>query len=698
MKKITLLFSLLITSIGFSQELVTNGDFQTGVAAPWTGNAANPVDLGGGNYFNQANVSAAGAAYAVNLSQEILLNNGTTYTLTFDAFTDTDTGSRTMLAGLGQTGAPWEALTETVNLTPTSQTFTYTFTINYGDAVTDRVLFDMGADTGFVFIDNVSVQEFVDTEAPTDFTASVGTVGAMSVELLLNATDNSGSVTYDVTYGATTTQATGVSGVETSVTINGLTPETAYTFSVSASDSSSNSAANNPIELSATTVEDTNTACAGTSSSAVEGSFGDSTFDYAFETLTNGNVKMTFTLNQPGLVAYAWNQSPFSETPMTVTGNVATLELTGLSEGDVINKAVKFVWAAGGFAVTQYFAYTVGDDCEETPDEDNVTLSDLQLDGTTIDGFSGSTISYDVVVNEPGATIPVVSATAAFGTVGAITQASEIPGTATFEVTSQSTNFTQTYTVNFVFVGPQTAAPIPPAREASDVISFYSDAYSATGLTNFDAGWCGANSVTEISVEANAVMAWNTNPCQGIEFTAIDATSFTNLHFDLYIAAETDMIGKVFNLKFVETSSGVFQEINFNSGSSPAIVAGQWNSVDVEVDLSDYEALDQFAVTSNLNNLAWYDNMYIWKAATAGLEGISANATKMYPNPAKGVVNFSSASNVALDVAVYDMLGKQVLRANAVQSQLNISSLNPGVYFVKMNQGAKSVTKKLLVN
>ena len=83
---------------------------------------------------------------------------------------------------------------------------------------------------------------------------------------------------------------------------------------------------------------------------------------------------------------------------------------------------------------------------------------------------------------------------------------------------------------------------------------------------------------------------------------------------------------------------------------------------------------------------------------TAGLEDFAANAVKMYPNPAKGFVNFSSASNEALDVAVYDMLGKEVLRANAVQSQLNISSLNPGMYFVNMTQGTNVSTKKLLVN
>jgi endoglucanase len=163
MKKITLFITLLICSIGFSQNLVTNGDFQTGVAAPWYNNAANVVDLGGGTFVNQANVLAAGPAYTVNLSQDVALNNGSTYQLSFDAFTDATTGSRTMVVGLGQNNAPWGALTSTPTLTSTSQNFSYQFTINYGDAVPDRVIFDMGAAVGYVFIDNVSVVEVVTT-------------------------------------------------------------------------------------------------------------------------------------------------------------------------------------------------------------------------------------------------------------------------------------------------------------------------------------------------------------------------------------------------------------------------------------------------------------------------------------------------------------------------------------------------------
>jgi endoglucanase len=162
MKKITLLLSFMLSTLAFSQ-IVTNGDFQTGTAAPWYNNAANVVDLGGMNYVNQANITGVGNPFDVNLSQIVSLTSGLTYELKFDAFTDSATGSRTMIVGLGQSDAPYAALISTATLTATTQTFTYQYTINYGDAVTDRVIFDMGAALGFVFIDNVSVTQVVNT-------------------------------------------------------------------------------------------------------------------------------------------------------------------------------------------------------------------------------------------------------------------------------------------------------------------------------------------------------------------------------------------------------------------------------------------------------------------------------------------------------------------------------------------------------
>ncbi|AWH85659.1 hypothetical protein HYN59_11315 [Flavobacterium album] len=203
-----------------------------------------------------------------------------------------------------------------------------------------------------------------DTQAPTGFTATLGTVTMNTVQLLLNATDNSGAVTYTITYGSTTTTVTGNSGVQQAKVISGLSPSTAYSFSITAKDASGNTAANSPIVVNATTSVDTSTACAGTSTIAAEGTFSTG-YNYSFTT-SGGNVTATFTMldtDKSGVIAYLWIQSPFSETPMTNTSGLTfTKTLTGQTVGTTISIGCKFAYA-GGLVRTKYFTYTVGDSC-----------------------------------------------------------------------------------------------------------------------------------------------------------------------------------------------------------------------------------------------------------------------------------------------------------------------------------------------
>jgi len=109
---------------------------------------------------------------------------------------------------------------------------------------------------GTVYIDNLYFYDSsatVDTQAPTAFTAIKGAVTSDAVELLLNATDNSGAVNYEITYGTTTLTAGGISGTQKSFLVTGLLGNTDYSFSVIAKDASGNAAANNPIVITAKT-------------------------------------------------------------------------------------------------------------------------------------------------------------------------------------------------------------------------------------------------------------------------------------------------------------------------------------------------------------------------------------------------------------------------------------------------------------
>ncbi len=118
------------------------------------------------------------------------------------------------------------------------------FAFSGGMAVTKYFDYEVGTSCGS-YVD--------DTEAPANFTATKGNVGSGSVELLLNATDNSGAITYTIKYGSTTLTTTGTSGIQKSYIVSGLTPETAYVFAIEAKDASGNAAANNPIQVTATT-------------------------------------------------------------------------------------------------------------------------------------------------------------------------------------------------------------------------------------------------------------------------------------------------------------------------------------------------------------------------------------------------------------------------------------------------------------
>jgi hypothetical protein len=72
----------------------------------------------------------------------------------------------------------------------------------------------------------------------------------------------------------------------------------------------------------------------------------------------------------------------------------------------------------------------------------------------------------------------------------------------------------------------------------------------------------------------------------------------------------------------------------------------------------------------------------------------------MYPNPANGKVTLQLQEDTNnAQVSITDMLGKTVLTKNikGMQSELNISSLQAGIYFVRLESGNKKEVQKLVI-
>ncbi len=77
---------------------------------------------------------------------------------------------------------------------------------------------------------------------------------------------------------------------------------------------------------------------------------------------------------------------------------------------------------------------------------------------------------------------------------------------------------------------------------------------------------------------------------------------------------------------------------------------------------------------------------------------------RIYPNPANDNITIQIKGNMVLsDVNIYDLSGKLLFRKSFISGHnsiinLNISTLNAGIYFVELNSEAATATKKLIVN
>ncbi|MDI9310924.1 MAG: T9SS type A sorting domain-containing protein [Limnohabitans sp.] len=70
---------------------------------------------------------------------------------------------------------------------------------------------------------------------------------------------------------------------------------------------------------------------------------------------------------------------------------------------------------------------------------------------------------------------------------------------------------------------------------------------------------------------------------------------------------------------------------------------------------------------------------------------------KVFPVPAKNILNVTSDSFATKNVEVYNMLGAKVLTGEVVNGTVNISSLTRGIYVIKITEEGKTATRELVV-
>ena len=657
MKKITLLMSLLITSIGFSQAIpvtfesgITNGaksgDVLTPADANWfsdSGLASVDVEDLASDTPDKGNAgkmvsSAAGNAWQ---NAQLLLNDNyidltTNKTITLDVYSDSaqdfllklekslGTGAD-VEKNFAHTGTGWETIAVDFSTLATPPNDQYRLIIIFPCWSTNFVTAPFDSTT---YVDNITGDvgdAYVPPIPPVDPTTNAPTPPARAAEDVFSVYSD----TYANVSGANYNLNWGQTGFNNANTAYNPTGNTSNVNTVLAYTNFNYQG----MEFQATDLSDmenlhfdvySNTTGAKLKVSPVNNGTGSAEVLVEVDLIYNG----WSSVNVP-ITAF---------TGMTWDG-VFQLKFDGQSGTKPSNIYVDniYFWKAPTVVLT------------------DASLTDLTVNGSTVTGFSSTTLSYDIELPFGTTAVPTIEGTPTQTTASAVTtDATQLPGKSTVVVTAQDGSTQLTYTINFTV---------------------------STGLSKY----CDKE-VTHFLIPGETASAINLT----IENTGTTTMKLTVSHADI----------SFLQLEPGATGSPTLSTADDSVPGEISILL-TWAAENVPTGDVSFGPILWSKTTFGGNwmlNAGTIDSPFTESCAAAGVEDFSANSIKMYPNPANGVVGFSTATNEALEVSVYDLLGKLVIPVQTIQSQLNISSLNPGMYFVNMRQGTNASTQKLLVN
>lgn len=91
------------------------------------------------------------------------------------------------------------------------------------------------------------------------------------------------------------------------------------------------------------------------------------------------------------------------------------------------------------------------------------------------------------------------------------------------------------------------------------------------------------------------------------------------------------------------------------------------------------------------------DYVRIYQESTANTNDFFSSKFSIFPNPAKNKINIKTTELID-KLEIYSISGQKVLTQNNSNKSLNISSLNTGIYHLKIHSNEKIVVKRVLVN
>lgn len=165
-------------------------------------------------------------------------------------------------------------------------------------------------------------------------------------------------------------------------------------------------------------------------------------------------------------------------------------------------------------------------------------------------------------------------------------------------------------------------------------------------------------------------------------------------------------------MRLAENGSGIFATGNIINASFTPSGPSDWcfNST-TSATCNDYDMTPfdgqkirlKFETFNDNGNNIYLDNVVLTgtcKQAPASISKVQVMATKLYPNPAKGMVILESQTTVET-IELLDISGRTIkqfpVRNTSGQIQLGIQNVIPGYYFIRVNTNNTYETHKLVI-
>jgi hypothetical protein len=262
-----------------------------------------------------------------------------------------------------------------------------------------------------------------------------------------------------------------------------------------------------------------------------------------------------------------------------------------------------------------------------------------------------------------------------------------------------------------------------------DVIKYKENNTNVTGISaTFTTQTTGINFVTYNDFDGTSLMTVSESMGEtpGAYETVVDPAGGTNMvtkwtkgntwggweriHFQLnaaYDATKDDIfsfrvnasVATNFMFKLSDAKEDADQNANLEVWGE-ILEANQWQTIYIDAsELADGINFDHIFIFIGPGNAGVTGDFYIddlkgpQLQGTASVNDLEKTKFSFYPNPANNSIRFSNLDTDKL-VKIYDINSKQVLKAITKNSELSISALNSGFYFLEIEGNYQKLIKK----